>query len=210
MRAAGAEKCRPRVLRKRRELPSLDTTSTEETVTLEAITQSPTNACPPEQKYFWVDSRSPSLTVGNTRRKQTTSLKGDASPIASSLLGRESLSCFRLLRNLVPALLAVRSSRAGKQRRGNLQVANCLGFRFLGVSWCISGVCTPRVVLQANVIRDETGRSRGFGFVLFLHEGSATAAVAASPHNLNEDNWVGTSPPFFALLCWEWRCLSST
>lgn len=50
---------------------------------------------------------------------------------------------------------------------------------------------------KANVIRDVTGKSRGFGFVQFTSVNSVAVAVEASPHQLDADNRVC----FCAALC---------
>ena len=48
------------------------------------------------------------------------------------------------------------------------------------------GVC-----VQATIIRDGSGKSRGFGFVQFTSVDSVAVAVGASPHQLDADNRVG-------------------
>ncbi|KAL8446004.1 hypothetical protein Emag_004856 [Eimeria magna] len=47
---------------------------------------------------------------------------------------------------------------------------------------------------KANVIRDATGKSRGFGFVQFTSIESVAVAVEASPHQLDPDNRVDAQP----------------
>ncbi|CDJ53240.1 RNA binding motif-containing protein, putative [Eimeria brunetti] len=48
--------------------------------------------------------------------------------------------------------------------------------------------------IQATIIRDGTGKSRGFGFVQFTSVDSVAIAVGASPHQLDADNRVDAQP----------------
>lgn len=47
---------------------------------------------------------------------------------------------------------------------------------------------------KVTVIRDGTGKSRGFGFVQFTNIDSVAVAVEASPHQLDADNRVDAQP----------------
>lgn len=58
-----------------------------------------------------------------------------------------------------------------------------------------SGLCRPSstcvgVCVQTTIIRDGSGKSRGFGFVQFTSVDSVAIAVGASPHQLDADNRV--------------------